>query len=89
MRVGVGNPFQLQQCAQLVQAVGNGLVGVIDVLALQPVPGILHHAAVLIDVAISRQAVFLTDKEVVRTEARSRMNTAGAGVGGDVIAQDD
>ena len=89
MRVGVGNPFQLQQGAQLVQAVGDGLVGVIDILALQPVPGVLHHAAVLIDIAVSRQAIFLADKEVVRTEARSCMNTTGAGVSGDMIAQDD
>ena len=49
MWIGVCDPFHMQEDTQFIQAQTNGLIGIIDVLAIQEVTDFFHHTAVFID----------------------------------------
>ena len=89
MRISVRDPLHLEQAAQLIQLHRHGLVGIIHILTGQPFAAVFHHAAMLVDIAVRVDAIFLADEEVIRTESRRSVHAAGTSVGSDMIAQDD
>ena len=88
MRIAVAEGHRMHQRAARLEHLDNVIVGLGHVLAGEQL-GTGDKLAVISHRAFDRQAVLHAHQIILESVARCRVNHAGAGLGGNVIAQDD